>query len=81
MPVIFRMIYLCGLRASEARLLKVGDVDLKEGILSIYYAKKDNHRLVPMSDCLISRCRAFSVQVHSHSVAEDYYFPALVVNP
>src|ERR1700733_6575214 len=51
MPVIFRMIYMCGLRASEARLLKVADVDLENGILSIHHSKKDNSRLVPMSDC------------------------------
>lgn len=81
MPVIFRMIYMCGLRASEARLLKVSDVDLKNGILSIHHAKKDNSRLVPMSDCLIKRCRAFSKQVHSEPVAEDYYFPALGGKP
>lgn len=28
MPVFYRMIYSCGLRSSEARLLKVEDVDL-----------------------------------------------------
>jgi len=77
MPVIFRMIYMCGLRSSEARLLKVSDVDLKEGILSIRHAKKDNSRLVPMSDCLIKRCRAFSKLVHFDSNENDYYFPAL----
>ena len=27
MPVLFRTIYACGLRASEARLLRPGDVD------------------------------------------------------
>lgn len=81
MPVIFRMIYMCGLRASEARLLKISDVDLKNGILSIHHSKKDNSRLVPMADCLIKRCRAFSKQVHSHSVAQDYYFPALGGKP
>jgi len=27
MPVLFRTIYACGLRASEARLLRFGDVD------------------------------------------------------
>ena len=35
MPVIFRMLYACGLRSSEARLLKVADVDLEYGILTI----------------------------------------------
>lgn len=81
MPVIFRMIYMCGLRASEARLLKVADVDLRNGILTINCSKKDNSRLIPMSDVLISFCRNFSKKVHPNSVAEDYYFPALGRKP
>ncbi len=57
MPLFFRMIYTCGLRVSEARLLTVGDVDLEQGILSVHHSKKDNSRLVPMSDELVERCR------------------------
>ena len=64
MPVIFRMIYMCGLRVSEARLLKVADVDLENGVLSIHHSKKDNSRLVPMSDLLTDRCR---VRYYLHS--------------
>ncbi|HJZ22946.1 MAG TPA: tyrosine-type recombinase/integrase [Candidatus Babeliales bacterium] len=81
MPVIFRMIYMCGLRASEARLLKVADVDLKEGVLTIHQSKKDNSRLVPMSDFLTEYCRGFSEKVHLHPAPEDYYFPALGGKP
>lgn len=77
MPVFFRLIYMCGLRVSEARLLKVGDIDLENGILTIHHSKKDNSRLVPMSDSLIKRCRHYSEIVHPFSVAEEYYFPAL----
>ena len=77
MPVIFRMIYMCGLRVSEARLLKVGDVDLKMGVLTINHSKNDNSRLVPMSDPLTKRCRNFSKKVHEHSAPEDYYFPEI----
>lgn len=76
MPVIFRMIYMCGLRVSEARLLKVADVDIDNGVLTIQHSKKDNSRLVPMSNTLTERCRNFSKQVHSDPVAENYYFPA-----
>lgn len=81
MPVIFRMIYMCGLRVSEARLLKVADVDLDNGVLTIHHSKKDNSRLVPMSDLLTERCRAFSKKVHPHADAENYYFPALGGKP
>lgn len=81
MPVIFRMIYLCGLRLSEARLLKVVDVDLENGILTIHQSKKDNSRFVPMSDFLKKLCQNFSKQVHLHSTENDYYFPALNGKP
>ncbi len=81
MPVIFRMIYMCGLRASEARLLKVGDVDLERGVLTIHQSKKDKSRLVPMSDSLAERCREFSKKAHSNLIEEGYYFAALGGKP
>ena len=81
MPVLFRMIYMCGLRVSEARLLKVADVDLENGILTIHHSKKDNSRLVPMSDSLVERCRNYSKMVHPFPVPEDYYFLALEGKP
>jgi len=81
MPVIFRMIYMCGLRLSEARLLTVADVDIENGVLAIHHSKKDNSRLVAMSDCLTERCRDFSKIVHPSSVAKAYYFPALDGKP
>lgn len=81
MPVLFRMIYMCGLRVSEARLLKVADVDLEHGILTIHHSKKDNSRLVPMSASLMERCRYYSKRAHPYPVAEDVYFPALEGKP
>jgi integrase/recombinase XerD len=81
MPVIFRMIYMCGMRVSEARLLKVADVDLKNGVLTIHHSKMDNSRLIPMSDLLTERCRQYSKKVHPYPVQDDYYFPALGGKP
>lgn len=76
MPVFFRMIYMCGLRVSEARLLKVADVDLENGVLTINQSKKDNSRLVPMSASLTERCRLYSTRVHPYPNEQDYFFPA-----
>ena len=39
MPVLFRTIYACGLRCSEARLLRIEDVDIDTGVLQIRDAK------------------------------------------
>lgn len=75
MPIIFRMIYTCGLRLSETRLLKVADVDLENGVLTIHQSKKDKSRLVPMSKSLTERCRTYSKKIHSKPVGEHYYFP------
>ncbi|AQS59611.1 tyrosine-type recombinase/integrase [Desulforamulus ferrireducens] len=81
MPVFFRMIYSCGLRVSEARLLKVGDVDLDNGILIINHSKKDNSRLVPMSGTITKRCRDYARKVHPFTDKKAYFFPALGGRP
>lgn len=81
MPVFFRMIYTCGLRMSEARLLRVSDADLENGVITIHHSKKDKDRLIPMSSSLTERCRNYSKKVHPYPVAEDYYFPALNNKP
>ena len=81
MPVFFRMVYSCGLRSSEARLLKVSDVNLETGILSIHHSKKDNSRLVPMSDELTERCRNYSANVHMFLKETDWFFPGLNGKP
>jgi len=75
MPILFRMIYSCGLRLSEARLLKVKDVDLNNGILTINHSKMDNNRLVPLNSVLTEKCREYSKQIHFNSDKEQYFFP------
>lgn len=81
MPAFFRMVYACGLRSGETRLLKVKDVDMDAGILSIYHSKKDNSRLVPMSDELTDRCRNYFENVHRFSKGSDWFFPGLNGKP
>jgi integrase len=52
MPVLFRTIYACGLRLSEARLLRPGDVDIDAGVLQVRDAKGGKDRQVPVSEPL-----------------------------
>ena len=52
MPVLFRTIYACGLRCSEARLLRVGDVDIDTGVLQIRDAKGGKDRQLPVCEPL-----------------------------
>jgi len=44
MPVILRLLYSSGLRISEALNLKVADVDLTSGILTLHQTKTDRDR-------------------------------------
>jgi integrase len=81
MPVLFRMLYMCGLRVSEARLIRVRDIDLENGILSIHHSKKDGSRLVPMSSSLSERSRHYAKKVHPFPVETDCFFPALGGQP
>jgi len=73
-PVLFRILYGCGLRISEALDLKVCDVDLKKGVLIIKKSKYEKDRLVPMSESLNSICRSFYERVHKNSSEDDYFF-------
>jgi integrase len=54
-PLLFRMLYGCGLRISEALNLKVPDVNLDEGTLTILNGKNNKSRIIPMAESLIHR--------------------------
>jgi len=66
MSVIFRLIYCCGLRQSEARNLRMEDVDLENGILRILNSKSRS-RFVPLSEDVHLLCRRYN-----NAVAEIY---------
>ncbi len=63
MPVLFRTIYACGLRASEARLLRFGDVDAETGVLAIRDGKGGKDRQVPVSAPLRERLATYHAQI------------------
>lgn len=64
MPVLFRMLYGCGLRISEALSLLKSDVDLDNGVLHIQHGKNGCERLVPMSATLTEECRKYIRSAH-----------------
>lgn len=73
-PILFRTLYGCGLRISEALGLQIKDVDLNGGVLRIRAGKYGKDRLVPMSETLNSHCRALSERIHRHATEHDYFF-------
>ncbi len=74
MPVLFRTIYACGLRASEARLLRFDDVDLDVGVLRIRDGKGGKDRQVPVSAPLRDRLAGYHAHVAGRTGGE-WFFP------
>lgn len=76
MPVLFRLLYCCGLRLGEALRLTVEDVDLTAGVLLIRDSKNGNDRYVPLSSELTDICRNYASKVHNGFPEHKYFFPA-----
>lgn len=81
MPVFFRLVFECGLRCSEARLLVVGDVDLDRGCLTIRESKNRNSRLVLVSASMRHRLRIYADVVHPFPAEDAFFFPATPGRP
>ncbi|MGH3599173.1 MAG: tyrosine-type recombinase/integrase [Pseudonocardiaceae bacterium] len=75
MPVLFRTIYGCGLRCSEARLLRGADVDIDAGVLQIRDAKGGKDRQVPVSGALRARLAGYHTQLAGQPGRREWFFP------
>jgi len=75
-PLLFRLLYCCGLRISEALNLKVSDVDANNGVLMIRDAKAYTDRLIPMDDSLTERCMWYKQNILLTALPEQYFFPS-----
>lgn len=58
-PVLFRMMYCCGMRPAEPLKLLYEDVNLQTGEIYIRQAKRKKDRRILMSEDLISLCRRY----------------------
>ena len=75
-PLLFRMLYGCGLRVSEALRLRIEDVDLANGVLTILETKGNKDRLVPMHPSLTEYCKKYVAVLHELGNPEDSFFPS-----
>jgi integrase len=81
MPLFFRLLYCCGLRVSEARMIKVGDVDLEQGVITLTHTKSGKHRQVPLSIRLHEKFIAYYQRIHTCSTPDDWFFPGYKNKP
>jgi len=68
MPELFRLIYGCGFRLSEALNLRVSDVDLARGVITVREAKFGKDRLVPPSLDVVERLRVYEERIDNESL-------------
>jgi integrase/recombinase XerD len=60
MPEVFRLLYGCGFRVREVLKLRVQDVDLNQGIITVEQGKFRKDRLVPPALSLVNRLRKYA---------------------
>ena len=75
-PVMFRLIYTCGLRPNEGRALLTENIDLKTGNILITAAKRNKERLIVMSDDMMRYAREYETKRALIGAGNPYFFPA-----
>ncbi len=77
-PILFRLIYCCGLRRSEACGLSVAQVDLSQGVIAIYNAKGNKDRLIYLSEDMNQLCKEYlDMMRQNYSQELKWLFPGL----
>lgn len=76
LPLLFRLLYGCGLRISEALNLTIQDVDLNKSTLYIRNTKFNKERILPMAESLKERCRHYCMTAQIGQMGNPYFFPS-----
>ena len=71
-PVLLRILYGCGLRLGEGLLLRWQNINLDTGVITIFEAKNNRQRIVPMSNSLTELLKLFCQKNAPES--SDYLF-------
>jgi len=75
MPEVFRLLYGCGFRLGEVLHLRVADVDLDHGVLTVREGKFGKDRLVPPALALVQRLQRYAHGMGPGS-SNAYFFPS-----
>ena len=75
-PVLFRLIYTCGLRPNEGRELLEQNVNLETGEILITHTKRNKERLVVMSDDMLAFARKYGQRRKIFCGENPYFFPS-----
>jgi integrase len=75
-PIFFRLLYSSGIRTTEARLLRVDDVNLEDGILDIRESKGHHQHYVVLHDTMSDLMRRYDAAIRKIIPIRVYFFPS-----
>lgn len=75
-PVFFRLLYSSGMRTTEARLLRAGDVDLAEGVVSVRDSKGAGEHFVALHESMVGPMRRYDAAIAELFPGRAYFFPS-----
>lgn len=73
-PVFFRLLFSSGIRTTEARLLRVDDVNLGDGVLNIRHSKGASQHFVVLHDTMLDLMRRYDNTIRMLYPERDYFF-------
>lgn len=74
-PVYLRLLYACGLRPYEGRLILRKNIDLVEGTIFIPESKRLKDRVVIMDVNMLKICRDYHKQAMDIDPTNEFFFP------
>jgi integrase/recombinase XerD len=74
MPEVFRLLFGCGFRVREVLKVRVRDVDLQQGIITVRQGKFRKDRLVPPALSLVNRLRKYAAHFENRP-PDAIFFP------
>ena len=75
-PTMIKLLYCCGLRPCEARLLHVNDVDLNKGRLNIMDSKQRKSRIVMVADDVLEMLSEYNSAITTVLPDRIAFFPS-----
>jgi integrase len=74
LPTLLRLLYTCGLRLTEVRLLKRDHINFETGEFLVEKSKGHKERIVVMSDDMLEQCRKYDVIRRIFNPKSEYFF-------
>lgn len=73
-PVLFRILYCCGMRPQEVRWLKQKHLNFDDGTIYIEQSKQNKDRIVAMSVELNNLCRKYDIIMQNKLPCREFFF-------